>query len=91
MFGKRKKVEILEEKAGFANNIMEIWKHENYQRIKIAHNEIISHLKEQNFDFFSMQYLLTITYMELLVAEYLTSHKEEIQKQFKELLGSENK
>lgn len=93
MFGKekKKKTDILEDKAEFANNIMEIWKSQNYANIKIAHNEIVTYLKEQNFDFFSMQYLLTITYMELLVNEYLASHKEEIQKQFREFLGSENK
>ena len=80
----------MEDKANFATNIMEIWKNENYANIKVAHNEIVEYLKDRKFDFFSMQYLLTITYMELMVNEYLTSHKEEIIKQVKELMKGEN-
>ena len=82
---KKKEREILEEKAEFAEGIQQIWVRGNYARIKEAHNEIVNYLKEKNFDFFSMQYLLTITYMELLVNEYLESHKEEIITKVKEL------
>ena len=92
MFGKdkRKKIEILEEKAKFAESVQQIWVHANYTNIKEAHNEILEYLKEKNFDFFSVQYLLTMTYMELLVNEYLESHKSEIKTQIKNLIKGEN-
>jgi len=86
---RRKPKEILEEKAGFANNIREIWKHENYGKIKEAHNEIVGYLKDKDFDFFSMQYLLTMLGTELLVNEYVESHKEEIKAQIKKVIGGE--
>ena len=88
MLGRKKKIELLEEKAEFANSIKQIWKHDNYENIKEAHNEILEYLKTRNFDFFSVQYLLTMTYMELLINEYMASHKEEIIKQIKEQIGN---
>lgn len=92
MFGKtkKKKIEILEEKAEFAKTMQQIWVKGNYVQIIEAHNEILEFLKEKDFDFFSVQYLLTMTYMELLINEYMTSHKEEIKEQFKNLKGGEN-
>jgi hypothetical protein len=87
---RRKKTEILEEKAEFAESIKRIWLHGNYESIKEAHNEIVGLLKEKDFDFFSVQYLLTMTYMELLINEYLESHKEEkIIKQVKDMMRGE--
>ena len=86
---RRKRIEILEEKSGFADNIREIWKHENYEKIKEAHNEIIAFLGEKEFDFFSMQYLLTMTYIELLVNEYIETHNEEIKEKIKKMIGGE--
>jgi len=87
LLNRKKKVEILEEKSQFANSIREIWMHENYENIKEAHNEILNYLKEKDFDFFSMQYLLTMTYTEMLVNEYLESHKEEIVTKIKKMTG----
>jgi len=89
LLNRKKKVEILEEKSQFADNIREIWKHENYGKIKETHNEILSYLKEKDFDFFSVQYLLTMTYMEMLINEYLESHKEEIVTKIKKMMGDE--
>jgi len=89
LLNRKKKVEILEEKSQFANSIREIWMHENYENIKEAHNEILNYLKEKDFDFFSMQYLLTMTYTEMLVNEYLESHKEEIVTKIKKMTGGE--
>ena len=86
---RKNKDEVLKEKSMFADNIQEIWKHENYEKIKEAHNEISVFLAEKGFDFFSMQYLLTMTYMELLVNEYIATHKEEITEKAKKLLGGE--
>jgi hypothetical protein len=84
---RKRKTEILEDKSKFADGIKEIWKRENYDGIKTAHNEIVEYLHEKDFDFFSMQYLLTMTYMELLINEYLESHSEEIQKRLLTLIG----
>lgn len=81
----------LEKDEEFVEGLKQIWVSQNYRNIKEAHNEIVEYLKEMNFDFFSMQYLLTITYMELLVNEYMSSHREEIKEQFKKMLGSEIK
>jgi len=89
LLNRKKKVEILEEKSQFADNIREIWKHENYENIKEAHNEILHFLKEKEFDFFSVQYLLTMTYVELLLAEYMDSHNEEIVEKLKNIIGGE--
>ena len=89
LLNRKKKVEILEEKSQFANNIRQIWMHENYENIKEAHNDILQYLKEKDFDFFSMQYLLTMTYTEMLVNEYLESHKEEIVTKIKKMMGGE--
>jgi len=89
LLNRKKKVEILEEKSQFADNIREIWKHENYENIKEAHNEILGYLKDKNFDFFSVQYLITMMGMELLVNEYLESHKEEIVTKIKKMMGGE--
>jgi hypothetical protein len=86
---RRKKTEILEEKAEFAESIKQIWVHGNYEKIKEAHNEILTFLKEKEFDFFSVQYLLTMTYMELLINEYMESHNEEIMGKLKKLMGGE--
>lgn len=86
---KRKKTEILEEKSQFADNIMNIWKHENYENIKAAHNDIVDYLQEKKFDFFSVQYLLTMTYMELMINEYMESHSKEIAAKFKSIIGEE--
>lgn len=84
---RRKKTELLEEKAEFAEHIKQIWVHGNYESIKEAHNEILAYLKEKDFDFFSVQYLLTMTYLELMVNEYLESHNEEIIEKLKKLVG----
>ena len=84
-----KKIEILEEKSAFVDNIAEILKHNNYGKIKEAHNEINRFLQEKNFDFFSVQYLLTMTYMELVVNEYIATHKEEIMEKVKKVMGGE--
>jgi hypothetical protein len=81
--------EVLEEKSKFADGIQEIWKRGNYEKIKEAHNDIVEYLKEKDFDFFSMQYLLTMTYMELLLSEYIESHGEEVKGQIKKLIGGE--
>ena len=89
LLSRKKKVEILEEKSQFADNIREIWQHENYEKIKEAHNDILGYLKDKDFDFFSMQYLLTMTYTEMLVNEYLESHKEEIAAKLKKMVGGE--
>jgi len=86
---RQKKTEILKEKAEFANHIREIWKHENYEKIKDAHNNILAFLKEKDFDFFSVQYLLTMTYTEMLINEYMESHKEEIIAKLKNMMGGE--
>ena len=80
----------MEEKSAFADNIAEIWKHDNYEKIKEAHNEINAFLQEKSFDFFSVQYLLTMTYMELLMNEYMETHKEEIKAKLKKIIGGEN-
>ena len=89
LLSRKKKVEILEEKSQFANNIREIWKHENYEKIKEAHNDLLVYLKDKDFDFFSVQYLLTMMGMELLVNEYLESHEEEIVTKIKKMMGGE--
>lgn len=86
---KRKHAEVLEEKAQFADGIRKIWMHENYEKIQEAHNEIVEYLKQKGFDFFSLQYLLTMTYVELLAAEYMESHKTEIVSKIKEMIGGE--
>lgn len=86
---RKRKSEILEDKSKFADGIKEIWKSENYENIKNAHNEIVEFLKEKDFDFFSAQYLLTMTYMELLIGEYMESHAEEITEKLKKLKGGE--
>lgn len=87
MLGIRKrKSEILEEKSRFADDIKNIWTRENYEGIKMAHNDIVEYLQEKNFDFFSVQYLLTMTYMELLIAEYMDSHKSEIEAKIKAMV-----
>jgi hypothetical protein len=78
----------MEEKTKFADDIMGIWKRENYENIKAAHNDILEYLKEKNFDFFSVQYLLTMTYMELLISEYLESHSEELQNKLTALVSN---
>jgi hypothetical protein len=88
---RRRKSEILEDKSKFADDIKNIWTRENYESIKTAHNEIIEYLQEKDFDFFSVQYLLTMTYMELLINEYLKSHSDEIQKKLITLIGNSAK
>ena len=89
LLNRKKKVELLEEKSRFADNIREIWKHENYEKIKEAHNDILAYLQDKGFDFFSVQYLMTMMGMELLVNEYLESHKEEIVTKIKKMMGGE--
>ena len=84
---RKKQREILEEKSQFADNIREIWMHENYEKIKEAHNDILVYLKDKNFDFFSVQYLLTMTYIEMLVNEYMETHNEEIVTKIKKMMG----
>lgn len=89
LLNRKKKVELLEEKSQFADNIREIWKHENYEKIKEAHNEILGYLQDKEFDFFSVQYLLTMIGTELLMNEYLESHNEEIKVKLKKIMGGE--
>lgn len=86
---RKKKKELLEDKAKFAEGIQQMWVRGNYENIKEAHNEILEYLKEKNFDFFSVQYLLTMTYMELLISEYLESHAEELKEKLVKMTGGE--
>lgn len=77
----------MEEKTKFADDIKGIWERENYENIKSAHNDILEYLKEKDFDFFSVQYLLTMTYMELLISEYLESHSDELRNKLTALVS----
>lgn len=88
---RKRKSEILEDKSKFADDIKNIWTRENYEGIKTAHNEILEYLRDKDFDFFSVQYLLTMTYMELLISEYMESHATEIQKKILTLMGDSAK
>ena len=89
LFARKKPTEVLKEKAQFAEGIQQLWVRSNYEQIKEAHNELLSYLKEKDFDFFSVQYLLTMTYMELLISEYLESHSAEVKEKLTKILGGE--
>ena len=89
LLNRKKKVEILEEKSHFADNIRQIWMHENYENIKEAHNDLLVYLKDKDFDYFSILYLLSMTLGEVFMNEYLETHKEEIKEKLKKLMGGE--